>query len=305
MSLSSKPPPMAHSDAYYESRSIPSSSQIAYQYPPTVPLQHPSPAHVNPTLHPRPYTSTHRTDPNRPQGSVSSGESGSTAESDFKPYLHKQTYLQSPQLERGQPVLGGRDHTQPYYAPHIDTRIPSSNHGPSEMIEDQSAVYRYIQQHQAEEEEYKEDDHALWILMWMSFLDPFYCLFSAIFTLFSVLVIIVMLPFRLCQKDASSSTTLIRLVGPVFRNHLQMIYAQSLDFSHTFEFSPSCLVFIQVISPILSMGNAIAAWVVAVFWIFAIIMGNPDGTEKRDDGRATVLMLRDWWEKCLLYAIRK
>lgn len=84
-----------------------------------------------------------------------------------------------------------------------------------------------------------------------------------------------------------------------------MIFAKSLDHAHTFEFSPFCLIFIHAVSPILSIGNAIAAWIVAVFWVFAIIMGNPDGTEKRDDGRATVLMLRDWWERCLLFAIRK
>lgn len=95
------------------------------------------------------------------------------------------------------------------------------------------------------------------------------------------------------------------MVGPVFRNHLKMICAKSLSSAHTFEFSPACLIFIHVISPIISIGNAIAAWVAAVFWVFAIIMGNPDGTEKRDDGRATVLGLRDWWEKCLLYAIRE
>lgn len=95
------------------------------------------------------------------------------------------------------------------------------------------------------------------------------------------------------------------MVAPLFRNHLQMIYANSLDDAHTFEFSPFCLVLIHLVSPLLSFPNAVAAWVVAVFWVFAIIMGNPDGTEKRDDGRAAVLLLRDWWEKCLLYAIRK
>ena len=141
--------------------------------------------------------------------------------------------------------------------------------------------------------------------LWMSFLDPLHCLFSAIFSIFAVFVVIVLLPLRICRRESSSSTVLIRMVGPVFRNHLQMIYAKSLSSAHTFEFSPSCLVFIHIISPIISIGNAIAAWVSAVFWVFAIIMGNPDGTEKRDDGRATVLGLRDWWEKCLLYAIRK
>lgn len=141
--------------------------------------------------------------------------------------------------------------------------------------------------------------------VWMSFLDPFHCFFSAIFSIFAVFTIIILLPLRLCRRECSPSISLVRMVAPVFRHHLQMIFAKSLDSAHTFEFSPFCLILVHIVSPLLSIGNAIAAWIVAVFWIFAIIMGNPDGTEKRDDGRATVLMLRDWWEKCLLYAIRK
>jgi hypothetical protein len=141
--------------------------------------------------------------------------------------------------------------------------------------------------------------------MWMSFLDPFHCFFSALFSIFAVIVITFLAPLRLCRKECSPSVSLVRLVAPVFRNHLQMIFAKSLDNAHTFDFSPFCLVLIHLISPLISIGNAIAAWIVAVFWVFAIIMGNPDGTEKRDDGRATVLLLRDWWERCLLFAIRK
>lgn len=95
------------------------------------------------------------------------------------------------------------------------------------------------------------------------------------------------------------------MLAPVFRNHLQMIYAKSLVNVHKFEFSPIILLLVNIVSPIISLGNAIAAWIVAVFWLFAIMMGNPDGTERGDDGRATVLMLRDWWERCLLSAVRK
>lgn len=139
----------------------------------------------------------------------------------------------------------------------------------------------------------------------MSFLDPFHCFFSAMFSIVAVVVICILAPLRLCRQGCSLSISLVRMVAPLFKNHLQMICAKSLDHAHTFEFSPTCLVLIHLVSPLISIGNAIAAWVVAVFWVFAIIMGNPDGTEKRDDGRATVLLLRDWWEKCLLFAIRK
>lgn len=166
MSSSSKPPPMAHSAAYYDRRTSPRSSHFNSQYPPPASLAHPPAAHVNPNPNSKSYTSTHRTDPNRAQSSVSSGESGSTVASDYKPYLQKQTYQHSPQLERALPVVDDGNSRQSYFDSQTDTRVPISNHGQSEMIEDQSAVYRYIQQHQqAEEEEVREDDHALWILV--------------------------------------------------------------------------------------------------------------------------------------------
>ena len=84
-----------------------------------------------------------------------------------------------------------------------------------------------------------------------------------------------------------------------------MIYALSVKNAHTFDFSPSTLVLVHIASPIVSFGIAFFSWIAAVFWLFAIIMGNPDGTEKRDNGRATVIGVRNWWEKYFLHAIRR
>jgi hypothetical protein len=83
-----------------------------------------------------------------------------------------------------------------------------------------------------------------------------------------------------------------------------MLCAESAGRRHDLHYQPATLVFVYLAAPILSFGVAIAAWVSASFWIFAIIMGNPDGTERRDDGRATVLGVRNWWEKYLLSAVR-
>ena len=46
-----------------------------------------------------------------------------------------------------------------------------------------------------------------------------------------------------------------------------------------------------------------SAWVAAGFWAFAAIMGDPDGQDGKDDGRAAVLGVRKWWEKWLARAI--
>lgn len=139
----------------------------------------------------------------------------------------------------------------------------------------------------------------------MSFLDPIHCLFSALVAIIALLILLVSLPVLLCRPQSSLSTSLIRVIAPVFRHHLQMLCAPSVDNAHTFDFSPVGLVLVQLTSPILSIGVALVSWIVAVFWLFALIMGNPDGTEKRDDGRAAVLMVRDWWERYFLYAIRR
>ena len=83
------------------------------------------------------------------------------------------------------------------------------------------------------------------------------------------------------------------------------MYAESANHAHELEFKAGRLIAIQVASPVVSIGVAMVQWVAATFWIFAIMMGNPDGTERRDDGRATVLAVRNWWERCLLKAVIK
>jgi hypothetical protein len=84
-----------------------------------------------------------------------------------------------------------------------------------------------------------------------------------------------------------------------------MMYAPSVKDAHTFNFSPTALVIVHLFSPILSFGVAFFSWIAAVFWLFSIIMGNPDGTERGDDGQRTVLGVRNWWEKYFLNAIRR
>lgn len=83
-----------------------------------------------------------------------------------------------------------------------------------------------------------------------------------------------------------------------------MLCTELSEDRYDLEYKPGTLITVYLAAPLLSTGVAIAAWVSASFWIFAITMGNPDGTEKRDDGRATVLGVRNWWERYLLSAVR-
>lgn len=64
-------------------------------------------------------------------------------------------------------------------------------------------------------------------------------------------------------------------------------------------YSLPTVILIHLLSPILSLGLLLAAWTAAFFWVFAMMLGNPDGTERRDDGRAAVLGVRNWWRAWL------
>lgn len=139
----------------------------------------------------------------------------------------------------------------------------------------------------------------------MSCLDPLFSLFSCLLTIFTLIALVAVSPIRLCKTEWSFSLTLIRTICPVYRKHLRLLCAPSVDNAHNFEFSTTRLILIHVVAPALSVCFAFFLWIAAVFWLFAITMGNPDGNEKRDDGRATVLMARNKWEKFLLLALRR
>jgi len=163
--------------------------------------------------------------------------------------------------------------------------------------DDNSAVFRYIQEQEAQP---PEDDHALSVLAFLSTLDPLYSAFTAFWSILVGLVFLICSPISICNKSFSPGDSIVRSLAPLLKKHLQFIHAESVPTLHTLAFSPAKLVLVNAISPLLSIGIALLAWVAASFWLFALMMGNPDGTERDDDGRSTVLRLRNWWEKFLL-----
>ncbi len=149
-------PPMSHSAAYYDNRSSVRPLSHNHHYSPT--LLHPQAAHLNPN--PRSPTTPQRTEPRRVGGSVSSDESGSSTASETERYLHNKQYQYSPQVERGtwkEPVRHS------YQPSQIGANLDRGSHTRSELVEDNSTVFRYIQPEASEEA--KENDHAFWILV--------------------------------------------------------------------------------------------------------------------------------------------
>jgi hypothetical protein len=140
--------------------------------------------------------------------------------------------------------------------------------------------------------------------IWLSLLDPLYCTLAALYTLIILFPILLLTPLHLCQSACDLSSSVVRFISPILRQHLRLLNAGTAESHHDLGFKPLPLIAVYLAAPVFSLGVAIAAWVSASFWVFAIIMGNPDGTERRDDGRATVLAVRNWWERYLLWAVR-
>ncbi|KAJ9651905.1 hypothetical protein H2198_008834 [Neophaeococcomyces mojaviensis] len=176
----------------------------------------------------------------------------------------------------------------------------------SQMAERTSPAVTYIQERRriSEEIEEEDSDHAVWILFWLSVLDPIHSLASCLFTLVVTFGLLLAFPIRLVHKKSSFGDQIIRAIAPLYKNHLEMLYAPSVDYAFEWDFRPGMLIAIHLVSPLISMGVAVAAWISAAFWVFAFIMGNPDGTERRDDGRDAVLAVRNWWESVFLKALR-
>lgn len=64
------------------------------------------------------------------------------------------------------------------------------------------------------------------------------------------------------------------------------------------------LVVVHLFAPIVAMGVAIAACTAAFFWFFSAILGDPAGQDGRNDGKETLLGVRNWWDRWLSRALR-
>jgi hypothetical protein len=148
----------------HETHSGSSSPQSQYHYP-AVPLpQHPQAARLSP-IHPTP-SNRYGADAARVHASFSSAESGATLTADYKAHhpSHKQYHF-GPMMEAG--IREESTHKKSPSTSHFSDRVPyGSQHATSPVIEDNSAIYQYIQEksHVADEEE-RTDDHALWVLV--------------------------------------------------------------------------------------------------------------------------------------------
>lgn len=142
---------------------------------------------------------------------------------------------------------------------------------------------------------------ALRILLYLSGPCVLVSCLTTIWAILSLLVTILYQPFRLCTPRLPFHHQLCHLLAPTLNLHLRCIYAPVYPRPTEGDelYNSSWLLIVHLVAPFVSLGNAVAAWVVAVYWALAKMVGDPAGQDKKDDGMEAVLGLARWWE-CLL-----
>ncbi|KAI4142274.1 MAG: hypothetical protein L6R39_005003 [Caloplaca ligustica] len=165
------------------------------------------------------------------------------------------------------------------------------------------------------EDEEDTKEHTMWILIYLSFVSPIVAMFVSVYTILTTLSLLLFLPiiciYRPCKPFRERSHDW--LVAPI-RFQLSLVFSvpepaasdrlkqENANVESDRNFSMP--IFVNVFSPIYAAAIAVTAWVAAGFWATAIILGNPDGRDGKDDGKAVVLGVRGLWERWLRRGLR-
>jgi hypothetical protein len=122
-------------------------------------------------------------------------------------------------------------------------------------------------------------------------------------TLWTILALVISLalqPLRLISARPPLSSQLTNLLAPPLNYQLHLVYS----YSASTEYSPAMLVVVHLFSPFMAVGVAIGAWTAACFWFFSMILGDPAGQDGHNDGKDSILGVRNWWDRWLSRALR-
>lgn len=138
--------------------------------------------------------------------------------------------------------------------------------------------------------------------IYLSFLSPFLTLPIALYTLLITPILILLSPLSLLITSYPSLQTQLRtFLSPPINAQLDFILSSSTLLVSPDDDEPAnpvMLFLVNILSPIYAIGIGLSAWVAALFWFYAAILGDPEGgcRDSRDDGRAAVLGVMRWWE---------
>lgn len=164
----------------------------------------------------------------------------------------------------------------------------------------------YLEDDELDDARKTQEEKAVKILLFLSGPCIVLSFLNAIWTFISLVITSMAQPVRLCARRPNFGQQLGGLLGPALNLQLKSIYTPLPPHAdEDTSYRTGMLLAVQLLSPILSLGVMIAAWVVAVFWISSAVVGDPAGTDKRDDGKETLLALRSWWENWLVRSMRE
>ncbi|KAI8934754.1 hypothetical protein NX059_008442 [Plenodomus lindquistii] len=122
-----------------------------------------------------------------------------------------------------------------------------------------------------------------------------------LWTIIALLVALVLAPLRFTSTRPSLSEQLKNFLAPALNLQLHLVYSHN----PATDYSAPMLVVIHLFSPIVAFGVAIAAWTAAGFWFFSSILGDPGGHDGHNDGKESILGVRNWWERWLSRGLRE
>ncbi|KAL6710721.1 hypothetical protein ACN47E_007778 [Coniothyrium glycines] len=122
-----------------------------------------------------------------------------------------------------------------------------------------------------------------------------------IWTVFAVLVALLLAPLGFCSSRPCVSEQLKKFLAPALNLQLHLVYSHDSKTGY----SAPMLVVIHLFSPIIALGVAIAAWTAAGFWFFSSILGDPGGHDGHNDGKESIVGVRNWWERWLCRGLRE
>ncbi|KAK5136855.1 hypothetical protein LTR08_001777 [Meristemomyces frigidus] len=169
-----------------------------------------------------------------------------------------------------------------------------------------SASTSYSDRDGEEDDRTRQEDKSLNILLFLSGPCVLLSALNMVWACISLIVTTLTQPVRLCAKRPTFAQQLAGLLGPALNLQLRRIYTPLAPHAdEDSSYRTFMLVMVHVISPFLSLGMMVVAWVLAVYWASSAVVGDPAGMDKRDDGREAVLWLRGRWECWLLHSVKE
>ncbi|EFQ93281.1 hypothetical protein CFE70_003461 [Pyrenophora teres f. teres 0-1] len=145
------------------------------------------------------------------------------------------------------------------------------------------------------------EEKALPLLFWLCGPCAFLSGAIALWTFFAILIALLLAPLRLCTTRQPLSEQIIKFLAPALNLQLHMVYSHDA----TTGYSAPMLVVINLFSPIVAFGVVMAAWTAAGFWFFSLILGDPGGNDGHNDGKESIVGVRNWWERWLSRGLRE